>query len=228
MIKKIINKSLYVAKTFSRNIFYFSRFLKNKNKEHWSVKDFKNYDEYIEFQKEKTLDKKRRDKWLNEEWNIKTDYFLNIFSELKKEMEIKPNLSALCIGARTGQEVVALNQIGFSAIGIDIVECKPHVIYGDMHNLDFKSNSIDFIFCNIIDHSLYPQKSISEIERVLNSNGLCFLQVTVGEATDHYGVTEIKSADGILNLFQCSDVIFSRSIKKYSIAQNWEMLLRKK
>ena len=48
----------------------------------------------------------------------------------------------------------------------------------------------------------YPDKSIAEIERVLKKNGHVLLQITVGEATDKYGVTEIKSERGIIKLFK--------------------------
>ena len=89
-----------------------------------------------------------------------------------------------------------------------------------MHNLQYPDDTFDLIFCNIIDHSLYPEKSISEMERVLKPKGYIFLQITVGEATDKYGVTEIKSDQGILKLISKSQLVFSRSIKQYGIAQN--------
>ena len=227
MIYKLLNKLHYKSKIILRQFFYYFRFLKNKKKNHWNVKDFKNYDDYIRFQKEKTLDQSRRSKWLNDEWKTKTDFFNKIFSSLINEINLPNNSNCLCIGARTGQEVHALQNLGFSAIGIDIVECKPLVEVGDMHNLKYKDDTFDFIFCNILDHSLYPEKSISEIERVLKKNGFCFLQITVGEATDKYGVTEINSDDGVLKLLNKSEVIFSRSIRHYSIAQNWEILFKK-
>ena len=227
MIKKLINKLFYKFKYLFRNLFYYFRYYKNNNKDHWSVKEFSTYDEYIEFQKKKTLDKSRRSKWLNEEWEEKIKYFLKIFEELFKEINFNKQSNCLCIGARTGQEVFALKKMGYSAIGIDIVECKPLVELGDMHNLKYKDQTFDFVFSNILDHSLYPKKSISEIERVLKKNGYCFLQITVGEATDMYGVTEIKSDSGIIKLFKNSEVIFTRNIKQYSIAQNWEILLKK-
>ena len=42
-----------------------------------------------------------------------------------------------------------------------------------------------------------------------------------------YGVTEIKSDSGIIKLFKDSEVVFTRNIKQYSIAQNWEILFKK-
>ena len=227
MIQKIINKINYILKTNYRRIFYYLRLIKNNKKGHWSVKDFDSYKEYINFQKEKTLDQNKRLKWLNDEWDEKVNYFDNIFKKLFNEINLDIKSKCLCIGARTGQEVHALQNLGFSAVGIDIVECKPLVEIGDMHNLKYSDNSFDFVFSNILDHSLYPDKSINEIERVLKKNGCAFLQITIGEATDKYGVTEIKSEKDIIKLFKKSEIIFNRSIKHYSIAQNWEILSKK-
>jgi SAM-dependent methyltransferase len=227
MMKKIVNKIYYILKSNFRKIFFYLRFIKNKKKGHWTVKNFYDYQDYINFQKEKTLDKKKRFKWLNDEWDEKVNYFNNIFKNLFNEINLDTQSKCLCIGARTGQEVHALRNLGFSAIGIDIVECEPLVEIGDMHNLKYSDNSFDFIFSNILDHSLYPDKSINEIERVLKNNGYAFLQITIGEATDKYGVTEIKSEKDIIKLFKKSEIIFNRSIEHYSIAQNWEILSKK-
>jgi len=228
MLIKLANKLSYKIITIIRQFFYYFRFFKHKKKNYWSVKNFENYQNYINFQKEKTLDNNRRQKWLNDEWDSKVNFFSKIFKNIFKDINLKHDAICLCIGARTGQEVYALQNLGFSAVGIDIVECKPLVEVGDMHNLNYPDNSFDFIFCNILDHSLYPEKSISEMERVLKKKGFSFLQITVGEATDKYGVTEIQSDKAIIKLLKKSEVIFSRSIKHYSIAQNWEIIFKKR
>jgi len=57
------------------------------------------------------------------------------------------------------------------AIGIDIVPYEPYVILGDIHNAPFEDASVDFVFTNIFDHSIYPQKFISEMQRVLKPGG---------------------------------------------------------
>ena len=38
---------------------------------------------------------------------------------------------------------------------------------GDVHDLQFADASQDFVFSNIFDHVLFPQKFIAEIKRVL-------------------------------------------------------------
>src|SRR3546814_10121718 len=84
----------------------------------------------------KTLDPIRREKWLGEEWRSKIDGFKSIFR--RNDAVIQGCQKALCLGARTGQEVVALEELGLDAIGIDLVPCPPHVEAGDIHNLRFE------------------------------------------------------------------------------------------
>jgi hypothetical protein len=64
------------------------------------------YQAYIEYQKEKTTDPARRSKWLNEEWDQKLTGFRQLFMPYLHLF--KPCKDALCLGARTGQEVAAL------------------------------------------------------------------------------------------------------------------------
>lgn len=151
----------------------------------------KEYKKYIEKQSEKTLDPVKRKKWLGEEWQLKIDGFKSEFNKLKGFLT--PEKRCLCLGARTGQEVVALQEMGLkNVVGIDIVPHEPLVIEGDIHNLEFEDNSFDFVYTNIIDHSINPQKMISEIERVLKVDGIFYLQIQLGINQDEYTVFEIK------------------------------------
>src|SRR5690606_13801274 len=78
--------------------------------------------------------------------------------------------NAMCLGARTGMEVHVLREMGLDAIGIDLVETPPLVLSGDVHDVQFAVDSFDFIFSNIFDHVLYPDKFIREIERIAKPN----------------------------------------------------------
>ena len=128
------------------------------------VNKYNSYVEYVNKQLEKTSDKRRQKKWLDEEWRLKIDIFKKLF-EANSEIIDKSN-KCMCLGSRTGQEVVAFKELGISdSIGIDLHEFKPYTIKGDIHNLNFEDNSFDLQFSNIFDHSLYPEKFISEIYR---------------------------------------------------------------
>jgi len=168
------------------------------------TREYKNYDDYLSFQKEKTCDPVRREKWLNEEWDLKISGFKNEFSKLKNYL--KEDSRILCLGARTGQEVVAFKEMGYSnTIGIDIVPCEPHVVLGDIHDLSFNAAEFDLVYSNIIDHSINPKKMVSEIERVLKIDGLFYLQVQLGANQDEFTEFEIKNPmHDVIPLFDSS------------------------
>tara|TARA_Y100000592_G_C5478865_1_gene324102 strand:- start:1232 stop:2473 length:1242 start_codon:yes stop_codon:yes gene_type:complete len=183
------------------------------------------YEEYISFQKTKTEDPVRREKWLNEEWDLKLKGFEELFIQHGLN---KGNKKALCIGARTGQEVVALKNLGIDAQGIDIVPCLPHVIKGDMHNLQFDDEEFDFVFSNVYDHSLYPEKKASEIERVLKVGGKVLFQLQIDIEQDEYTEFYIHRTDhDILPLFHQSLCIKNESIPRNVFGMNWEIVLQK-
>ena len=187
--------------------------------------NYLSYDDYINFQKIKTTDPRRRKKWLNEECQLKIDIFKRLFNDNKQLLSNCNN--ALCLGARTGQEVVALQSFGIEALGIDIVECPPLVIKGDIHDLQFKDESYDLVFSNIFDHSLYPEKFISEIERVLKQNGLCIMHFQIDTHQDQFTEVIIRDFNSVLKLFKNCELISRKQIESDLIAMNYEIILKK-
>ena len=121
---------------------YFSKFVDGKLVIH---NRHKNYQEYLDKQLEKTLDPLRIEKWKGDEWQIKVDGFRHIFEKKNKK-------EAICLGARTGQEVHVLRELGLNCVGIDLVDFPPYTIKGDIHNLQFEDS--------------YCRTFISEMERV--------------------------------------------------------------
>jgi len=191
------------------------------------VRHYNDYDDYIEFQSKKTKDPVKREKWLGPEWKLKIDGFKKEFS--KFGTLINQDTSALCIGARTGQEVVALLEMGVKSVkGIDIVPHEPHVEIGDMHNLSFKDNEFDFIYTNIIDHSIDPQKMIDEIERVLKPGGYFFLQCQVGIDQDEYTEFVIENPIyDILTLTNRTFCVVCQPIDRNFAGMNFEFVFTK-
>ena len=189
------------------------------------------YEKYIKKQSEKTLDPVRRKKWLGEEWQLKIDGFKQEFSKLGSFLT--PDKRCLCLGARTGQEVVALKELGVEdVVGIDIVPHEPLVVEGDIHNLNFNDDSFDFVYTNIIDHSLYPEKMVSEIERVLKVDGVFMLQIQLGINQDEYTVFEVNNPIyDIVTLFDRSFCSGMRVINQNGMpnfaGMNYELFFRK-
>jgi len=161
-----------------------------------NVKEFESYDDYVALQVEKTKDPARRKKWIdNIEKNsaLFKDTFLPYMDYISSP--------AICLGARTGEEVLSLQRLGIKAVGLDLVANPPLVIEGDVHNMDFEDCYAGFIYSNIVDHVLYPDKFIAECFRVLRKDGVLFLQLQVGSNLDKFGVYFLDSSDEFMQLF---------------------------
>lgn len=191
------------------------------------VQRYDSYASYIHHQKQKTTDPVRRQKWLNEEWDLKLTYFQKRFEEYQQEYFLTDYKKAVGLGARTGQEVQAFINLGYDAIGLDIVPCEPLVIEGDIHHMPFKDEEFDIAFTNIFDHSLYPEKFASEIQRILKKGGVAIIHLAVGTDTDPFGVIEIENSSAIIKLFAGMTIVKSQKMSEWGGGLNWELILSK-
>lgn len=190
------------------------------------VREYKNYEDYVAHQKEKTLDPIRREKWLNNEWDKKVQMFTELF---KRRINVLSNRKkAICLCARTGQEVVAMNSLGIEAVGVDLVPCDPWVIEGDIHNLGFKDGEFDLAFCNSFDHSLYPDKMLSEMQRVLCVGGYGILHLQLLENVDQYAENIVTNASQVIEYLHNSEIVVSESLRGVPFATyHWEVIFKK-
>lgn len=169
--------------------------------------NYKSYEDYVTHQKSKAPHGGDLHKALSkggELWESDCRGFKLIFESNKELMSLIPSIqNALCLGARTGQEVYVLRELGIKeALGIDLNDDPPLVIEGDVHDLEFEDASYDFIFSNIFDHVLYPDKFISEIERVLKPNGHCLLHVDSSNSMDHFSANHLHDVNYPVTLFK--------------------------
>ena len=201
---------------------YFSKFVDGKIVIH---NRHENYQEYLDKQLEKTLDPLRIEKWKGDEWQIKVDGFRQIFK--RNEEFLKNKKEAICLGARTGQEVYVLRELGLNCIGIDLVDFPPYTIKGDIHNLEFDDKKFDLIFTNILDHSLYLEKFISEMERVCMKNGIIILNIQENIPGDDYSENVINDHEFIIKLMKDSTLIRNRKISNIFDSMNRELVFQK-
>ena len=183
------------------------------------------YEDYVKKQIEKTLDPKRISRWKGVEWQTKIDGFESLFK--RNEEYITNKKKALCLGSRTGQEVFVLRKLGMEAIGIDLVEFPPYTIKGDIHNLFYEDGIFDLVFTNILDHSLYLQKFISEMERVSTKGGIIILNIQENMTFDDYSENIINDSKPIIELFKNSSLLKSRKIKNTFDGMNRELIFEK-
>jgi SAM-dependent methyltransferase len=146
----------------------------------FNVRAYEKYEDYLRHQKSK-LERIMLDwdnSWLKE---YDQKYYLVLKERLTPHIQNK-GLSVLCLAARIGTEVRSFIDLGCFAVGLDLNPGKEnkYVVCGDFHDLQFADESIDIVFTNSLDHSLKPDKVISEAGRVLKPNGKMFLEVAVG------------------------------------------------
>jgi len=86
------------------------------------------------------------------EWRRNVEAFLVLFQGLIAEGLLSSESKVLCLGAKNGQEVLVLKEIGVSdAVGSDPVASPPLVIEGDMHRQSFEDNTFDFEFSSVLN-----------------------------------------------------------------------------
>ena len=184
--------------------------------------------DYINHQKEKTTDPSKIKKWLGEEWDIKINGFKEIFSQYDETFN--KNGKCVGLGARTGQEIAALRDLGYNdSIGIDLVPFEPYTIEGDFHNLPFENDSVSLVYSNAVDHVLNPLLWSQEINRILVKGGYLLLNCQIDMPQDQYTVFEIQDVklDLIDKYFAEYKIIKNNRIPENVHSMTWESLLQK-
>ena len=226
-----ILKSLFLfVENFLFNIYIFFKKIRFYFSDYVRVKKFSSYELYIENQLKKTSNQNLRRGWLEKNnYNKKTKAFIVFFN--KNKNILKKSKQTLAIGARTGNEVLAIRSFGCNCVGVDIFPYKDLVLKGDMHDLPFKDKQFDFIFTNVLDHSLYPRKFFREAHRVLKKNGYLLIHMLVDFDNDEYSVTNITNINQMKKLAIDFNVvsIINTDHKSFSFFHfNKEFLFRKK
>jgi len=188
---------------------------------------FRSYDDYLRHQLNKTLDPRLRRVWATRDWRRKVDAFARAFAALRREGLLRNASRALCVGARLGQEVAALREVGVAAaLGIDLAPAPPLVVRGDFHAQPFPDATFDFEFSNVFDHTLYPDRFAAEIQRTLRPGGVAVLHVAVHRRGDKYSANDLLDVQGLLGLFRGCDVVRISKVDAFGL--DTEVILRKK
>ena len=161
-------------------------------------RNYQNYSKYVKHQKSKL---KKLEKFLPV---YDKRYSQVLFERLEEDNIINSGTNALCLGARIGTEVKAFHKLGCFAVGIDLITSKDnkYVLYGDFHDLQFPSDSMDFVFTNSLDHVFDLNKVLAEIRRVLKPGGYFITEVMnkLSLASTKYESFAWDSVDDLLEL----------------------------
>ena len=114
----------------------------------------------------------------------------------------------LCLGARRGEEVEALQDLGYRAIGVDLVPHEGLVLQADFHHLPFSARSFDMVFTNSLDHAFSLDRLGREIARVLQPTGVFNTHFTPGVYAQYESLdipTLVDLAEGLSKHFRLAE-----------------------
>lgn len=149
---------------------------------------YRSYDEYLDHQASKL---EQRAAFVHGSSEKRYRHMRERFGEIAAAAQLSG--TALCLGARLGEEVRAFRNLGLVAIGIDLNpgEQNPYCIYGDFHHLQFPDNVFDLVYSNTLDHVLDLDKFMKEAVRVTKPTGSIYFDLSGGfeetGALDPYG-----------------------------------------
>lgn len=193
------------------------------------IREYKSYCDYIEHQKKKTKSPEVKNV-TKKNFDRRVALFKSQFSFALKHLTVSKDARILCLGARRGEEIVALRQIGYNGhiIGVDLVAFPPNVIKGDFHNLPFKDGSFDFIFSNAVDHILDPQKFSDEITRVGSPVAVILFHLILETWSDEMSFGLDKTNE-LTKYFESFNVNVERHLdKEYGGGLNHMVIMTKK
>jgi len=190
-------------------------------------REYNSYDAYVEHQKKKTLsifERTGKTQKSIDRVNKKIKKFVNKFQFLSDILD--KNSKVLCLGARRGEEVIALKKLGYDATGIDLVAFPPHVIQGDFHNLPFKDKHFSLLYSNAVDHVFDLQPFSDEINRVIKKNGYVFFHLSLKMWSEEMSLG-LKSSTEVSKYFKNFTVVSKSRIKSWGGGLNCTLLMKK-
>jgi len=190
-------------------------------------REYESYDDYVTHQKKKTLSVFARTgttKKIKDRTKRKIKRFVHKFQFLLKK--IPKGSTALCLGARRGEEVVALKRLGYDATGIDLVAFPPHVIKGDFHNLPFDSKSFSFAYSNAIDHVYDLAPFAAEVDRVVKKGGYVMFHLSLKIWSNEMSLG-LNSSREVSKYFQNFSVVNKVKTKPWAGGLNCMLFMKK-
>lgn len=130
------------------------------------------------------------DYWQPEYFKISKDYFSGEIESIQEFFEIKKGMSSLDIGSGLGKCMIALDQAGFSAFGIEPSETfyqkaiskmniNPNMLELSMiEDVEYPENMFDFITIGaVFEHLYHPANTLEKALKWLKPSGIIHIEV---------------------------------------------------
>lgn len=131
--------------------------------------------------------------------------YRDVIAHIKQNIP-NPTLG-ICHGARNNQEVdLFKNGVGCEVIGTDISPFAKEfgLLEWDFHEVKEEwLDSIDFVYCNALDHSHSPKYAVAQWVKCLKPTGLCFIEYAYDKWAAGYNAADCfgSTLDGYRKIF---------------------------
>ncbi|TKY47216.1 hypothetical protein E2542_SST29275 [Spatholobus suberectus] len=162
------------------------------------------------------------DPFSGKNWRRSVEHYAAAFQDLIADGSLSPNSRALCIDTPSGEDVLALKELGVvDSVGIFKDPSPPLIVHGDGRRHPFSGDAFDFEFSGNggLERSPRPAEFAAEICRTLRPGGV---------AAVHVAVRDAYSFDSFLELFNCCELIRTREINGVDSSPVLEILMKKK
>lgn len=147
-----------------------------------------------------------------------------VYNHLKKNAQSK-NLLIVGGGSVGNNSEFLYNSNDFNTFSIDIYNNDNVDVVADAHKIPFKSNSIGAVWIQaVLEHVLDPEIVVSEIYRVLETDGIVYAEVPFMQSV-HEGAYDFKrySRSALRYLFKKFDLISIGPIDGAGSALRWSI-----
>lgn len=112
--------------------------------------------------------------------------------------------TVLCLGARTGHEVIAFHRLGAFAVGVDLNPGTGNrfVLTGDFHGTVFPAGTVDVVYTNAIDHTFDPGLLLAEVRRLLRPEGGTLIVDAMAKAAGPWECFSWPTMDALFDLIE--------------------------
>lgn len=126
---------------------------------------------------------------------LHSDISRNMFLHLMEHFAVPERARVLDVGCGSGVALELFREYGLDALGVTLAEADLAAVRErglvaqamDQSFLEFADHSFDLVWArHVVEHSIFPYFTLSEMNRVLKPGGILYLEVPGAETAAHH------------------------------------------
>ena len=172
------------------------------------------YSDYLKLQLQRSQSKKKEVSPIEKK---RKEYLVDL---LVNNVVISKIKKSLVVGCRDSYEIDLLQSKGINnVVGIDLQSNDKRIKIMDMHELKFKENVFDLVYCShSLEHAYDYRIVIQEIARVLKNDGILLIEVPINYETRGSDLHDFQTYDNLITIVsdfvQIQEILLANDIKK--------------